>query len=467
MNNVWVRVLRRVKRTINRHSFETWIKSMHYEGYRKGVLRLTVLNDSHRNWVNENYLSLIRVAAGDICSRDVEVQISLNGVHDVEEKAPAVQRSLHKAPVAHSLRQGPALPHTNGDFTFDNYVLGECNEFAHAACVKVAQSPSKAYNPLFIYGQDGVGKTHLLSAITHYIRHNHQALSVLYETAEDFTNDLVDSIGSRQMPGFRARYRNQDVFLIDDIQFIQAKKTTQESLLHTFNALYDLGRQIVVSCDRHPEGLQFVQDKLLSRLGSGLVVDLAPPDLEVRVRILLKKAEKVSFDLPEEIAYYMASRAPSNVRQLESLLTRVKAYTEWKHLDLTLESAKAALNGYGKLNSQEKLSTEVIQNKVALYYGLRTDDLLSRSRARNIVRARQVAMFLCRELLRESYPSIGRSFSGMSHAAAMHSCGRVVFMLKSDPRFVQTIDVLKKELADYGPRPKDGGQLCVQFDAKT
>jgi len=467
VNNVWIRILRRLKRTINRHSFDTWIKSMHYEGYRKGVLRLTVLNDSHRNWVNENYLSLIRVAARDICRRDVEVQISLNGVHDVKKKAPALRRAMPKTPVVHSLRQGPALPHTNGNFTFDNYVLGECNEFAHAACFKVAQSPSRAYNPLFIYGQDGVGKTHLLFAITHYIRHNHQALSVLYETAEDFTNDLIESIGSRQMPGFRARYRNQDVLLIDDIQFIQAKKKTQEALLHTFNALYELGRQIVVSCDRHPEGLQFVQEKLLSRLGSGLVVDLAPPDLDVRVRILLKKAEKMRFDLPEEIAYYIASRAPSNVRQLEGLLTRVKAYAEWKHLDVTLESAKAALNGYGKLNASARLSTKVIQNKVALYYGLRTDDLLSRNRAKNIVRARQVAMFLCRELLKESYPSIGRSFSGMSHAAAMHSCRRVASMLRTDPRLVQTIDVLKNELAEGRPKRNEGGQLCVQFDAKT
>jgi len=448
VNNVWVRTLRRVKRMVNQHSFETWLKSMRYNGYKKGVLRLTVSNESHKNWVNDNYLSLIRIAARDVCKRDVDVQIDLNGSPDLGQKKSQARRFAFQAPLGQVKTRGVSLPPTNGSFTFESFVSGECNEFAQAACRKVAQSPAAAYNPLFIYGQPGVGKTHLLCAIAHYVRSNHQQLSVLYQTGEDFTNNLVESLATKQMAGFRAKYRSLDVLLIDDVQFIQAKNKTQEVLFHTFNALYDLGRQIVISSDRHPGRLHFVQDKLVSRFGSGLVVDLSPPDIALKVEILRKKAEKAEFRLPTEIAHYIASRSPSSVRQLEGLLTRVKAYTELKFLPVTLESAQAALRGYGNGDdgSLNGLSVEVIQSKVASYCGLRLEELVSRDRARNIVRARQVAMYLCRELLKESYPKIGKKFSGMCHAAAIHSYKLIASRLKTDPVLRHVVDTLKKEL---------------------
>jgi len=468
VNNVWVRTLRRVKRMVNQHSFETWLKSMRYIGYKKGVLRLTVSNESHKNWVNDNYLSLIRIAARDVCKRDVDVQIELNGAPDLNKKSSPARRFTLQVPLVQVRTRGVSLPPTNGSFTFESYVSGECNEFARAACSKVAQSPAAAYNPLFICGQSGVGKTHLLCAIAHYVRSNHAQLSVLYQTGEEFTNSLVESIATKQMAGFRAKYRSLDVLLIDDVQFIQAKNKTQEVLFHTFNALYDLGRQIVISSDRHPEELHFIQEKLVSRLGSGLVVDLASPDMALKVEILRKKAEKAKFRLPTEIAYYIASKSPPSVRQLEGLLTRVKAYTELKFLPVTLESAKAALNGYGngEESSSNGLSVEAIQRKVASYCGLRLENLVSRDRARNVVRARQIAMYLCRELLNESYPKIGKMFSGMCHAAAIHSHKLVVSRLKTDPVLGRVVDTLKKELNGGNSDGNDNGQSLIRWDAK-
>ena len=466
MNNVWIRTLRRVKRKVNQHSFETWLKSMRYGGYKKGVLRLTVSNESHRNWVNDNYLSLIRVAARDVCKRDVDVQIELNGSPNLSKKSSRARRFTFQTPSIQVRNKGLLLTHTNGNFTFDSFVSGECNEFAWAACHKVAQNPAAAYNPLFICGRPGVGKTHLLCAIAHHIRSTHGQLSVLYQTGEDFTNSLMDAIATKQMAGFRAKYRSLDVLLIDDVQFIQAKNKTQEVLFHTFNALYDLGRQIVISSDRHPEGLHFIQEKLVSRFASGLVADLAPPNMTLRVEILHKKAEKAKFRLPTEIAYYIASKSPPSVRQLEGLLTRVKAYTELKFLPVTLESAKAALNGYGngEDNSSNGLSVEVIQRKVASYCGLRLENLISRDRARNVVRARQIAMYLCRELLNESYPKIGKMFSGMCHAAAIHSYKLIDSKLKTDPVLARVVDTLKKEL--NGGNSDTTGQSLIRWDAK-
>jgi len=468
VNNVWVRALRRLKRMVNQHSFETWIKSIRYDGYRRGVLRLTVSNESHRCWVNDNYLSLMRVAARDVCKREVDVQVELNGSTEPGKKMSPASRFAFQATSDQIRPRGVLLSPTNGNLTFESFVSGECNEFARAACLKVAQSPAAAYNPLFIFGQPGVGKTHLLCAVAHYIRIHHKPLSVLYQTAEDFTNTLVESIATKQMAGFRAKYRSLDALLIDDVQFIQAKNKTQEVLFYTFNALYDLGRQIVISSDRRPEELHFVQEKLVSRLGSGLVVDLASPDVALKVEILRKKAEKAKFPLPTEIAYYIADRSPSSVRQLEALLTRVKAYAELKLLPLTLDSAKAALNGYGGGEgcSSNGLSVKAIQSKVASYCGLRLENLMSRDRDRNVVRARQIAMYLCRELLGESYPKIGKMFSGMCHAAAIHSHKVVVTRLKTDPVLRSVVDALKKEL--NGAKPDGGGdkQSLINWAAK-
>ncbi|MBN1592674.1 MAG: chromosomal replication initiator protein DnaA, partial [Candidatus Coatesbacteria bacterium] len=375
-------------------------------------------------------------------------------------------KAARRVPLDGAKREKSILPNTNGHYTFESFVQGECNEFAWAACRKVAESPAIAYNPLYLHGSAGTGKTHLLCAIAHDIKRDHKELSILYVTAEDFTNNLIESIATKQTAGFRAKYRSRDVLLIDDIQFIQAKNKTQEALLHTFNTLSDLGHQIVISSDRQPESLHFVQDGLISRFCSGLVVDVGAPDAELRSRILLKKAEKTSFDLPDEIADYIATRAPNNVRLLEGLLTRVRAYAELKRVPLTLDAAKRALNGFGNGSSSKVLSVGSIQKKVASYCGLRFEDIISRNRARNVVRARQIAMYLCRELLEESYPSIGKQFSGLCHAAAIHSYNIVASKLKTDPVLTKIVLELKNELVVDKAEDRGLVQIPINWDTR-
>lgn len=421
---------------------------MNYLGYRKGVLRLSVASDAHRSWVMDNYLSLIRVAATEACDRSVDVQIEVDSESTESRpvrvpKRVSSQSSLVKP--TSSLRR--AKPR-NGNFglAFDSFVAGEANEFALAACQRVADNPAVEYNPLFICGEHGVGKTHLLCATANSARVHHRGLSVLYQTAEDFTNDLVESISGKRMAGFRAKYRSRDFLLIDDVQFIQDKTKTQEALFHTFNSLYNSGRQIVISSDRAPDRLSAFSAKLVERFSSGLVVHLAPPEFRLKVRILRRKAEQAGINLSDDVAHYIAENACPSVRQLEAMLTKLKAYCEWKKVPLTLKSTEAALQDSRIVNGQI-LSPMAIQAKVASYFGLKTTHLLSRDRSRSVVNARQVAMYLCRELLDDSYPAIGKRFSGMCHAAVMHSCNRVKSRMITDATFKQIVELLKSELS--------------------
>lgn len=446
MNSVWTKTLRRLRRRVPGQSFETWIRSMQYDGYRKGVLRLLVSDEYHKNWVMDNYLSAIRVAASQVCRRDVDVLVDLSDTCSApQKKSPGRQLKLQSPP--QKPKKSP-LVNCSADerFTFANYVLGDSNEFALAASQKVVGNLAKEFNPLFIHGHSGVGKTHLLFAIANYVRKQHPDLTVLYRTAEQFTNELMDSLASKQMASFRARYRSLDVFLIDDIQFIQAKNKTQETFLHTFDAIFDLGCQIVISCDRLPEELPLIDEKLVSRFASGLVVGLTQPDLKLKTDILRKRAADSGAALPDNVAYYIAGRSCGSVRQLLGMLTKVLAFSDWKHSPLTPSLAKTALRDYGAQDAPGVLSIETIQVKVASYYGLMRSHLLSKERARTVVTARQVAMFLCRELLNESYPTIGKKFAGMCHAAVIYACKAVQKKMKKDTLLNRIVDTLRTEL---------------------
>ncbi|MCD6326285.1 chromosomal replication initiator protein DnaA [bacterium] len=445
MNDVWSRTLRRAKRMINKQSFQTWISSMNCEGYKKGVLHLSVGSDSHRDWVMANYLSYIRVAASAACNREVTVEIKVQDANKPRLVVPVKKSSRHSRAVEHPSAIVAQHP-TNGNLAlaFDGFVPGECNEFAYSACQSVARQPASEFNPLYIYGQHGVGKTHLLCATTNSLRKTHSELSVLYQTAEDFTNEFFESIATKQTAGFRARYRTQDVLLIDDVQFVQSKASTQEALFHTINALQERGRQVVISSDRLPEELFSVKPKLIERFSSGLVIDVAPPEFRMKIRILRKKAELLDMELLDEVATYIAEMSCPSVRQLESMLTKLKGYSELKTAPISLEIAEAVLgrNGSGK----KELTVEAIQDKVASYFGIGVSKLVSRDRTRSIVRARQVAMFLSRDMLGDSYPSIGKKFSGMCHAAVIHSYKLIRAKMIADPAFHCLIETLKREL---------------------
>jgi chromosomal replication initiator protein len=313
-------------------------------------------------------------------------------------------------------------------YTFDSFVVGASNRLAHAASLAVAESPAHAYNPLFIYGGAGLGKTHLLHALGHVIRR--RGLSVLYVSAESFTNDLIVSIRSGKTRKFRSKYRNNDVLLVDDVQFIAGKEATQEEFFHTFNALHGAGKQIVISCDRPPKALLALEDRLASRFGWGLIADVQPPDYEVRVAILRAKVEAASASVPDEVISFIARRIPSNIRELEGALNRVLAHANLMHVELNVETARVVLESV--LAHSKDVSPERILSTVAGHYNLTEEQLTGRSRARAISVPRQLCMYLIREETKASFPQIGEILGGRDHTTILHGCDKISNLIEAD-----------------------------------
>jgi chromosomal replication initiator protein len=340
---------------------------------------------------------------------------------------------------------GPAAPRSevvlNPKYLFESFVVGPSNRFTHAACVSIADSPAKAYNPLFIYGRVGLGKTHLMQAICHRMRQVHAGQRFYYTTSERFTNDLINAIRDRSTKAFRDKFRNVDVLLIDDIQFFAGKEATQEEFFHTFNALYDNHKQIIVSSDRPPKEIAHLEERLVSRFGWGLVADIQPPDLETRVAILKKKIENESVDFPDEALHFIAQTIKTNIRELEGALVRVSAYSLLEERPVTLESVKTVLKDLLK-ESARQIALEDVMKVVAEYYRIRPEEMKSRRRAKNIVLPRQVAMYLARELTQLSLPEIGSGFGGKDHTTVLHAVNKIKRDLKGDVGLQRDVDKL-------------------------
>jgi len=383
----------------------------HYTGFIKDVLKRTIGSDDN--------LKIEFKAAGQ------------------KSSVPSPSTSKKKTKKTKPLLKNNKLVLTP-KYTFDNFVVGNSNRFAHAACLAVAQSPSKSYNPLFVYGGVGLGKTHLMQAIGRYITQQNGKIKVLYISSEKFTNEMINSIRDDRTVAFRDKYRSVDVLLIDDIQFLAGKERTQEEFFHTFNTLYESNKQIVITSDRPPKDITTLEERLISRFEWGLITDIQPPDYETRIAILRKKAQMENLNIPAEVTDFIAEKIPSNIRQLEGALTKLIAYSSLTKKDLSIFLAKDILKDIIPLENK-KISVNQIQKVVSDYYTIKVNLLLSKKRTKEIVLARQVAIYLSRELTDLSLPSIGGAFGGKDHTTILHSYNKIKYKIKKDKSFKSII----------------------------
>jgi chromosomal replication initiator protein len=427
--NTWDQILARVERDrkVNPHSFATWFRptTFLFEDERRVVVR--VPSPQFKSWLTKNYQSVIKEALLDLGHAEREV------VFDCQEEVSVAG----DAPPAAAVERDAASP-LNGKYTFESFVVGSSNQFAHAAARAVAEIPSKSYNPLFLYGGVGLGKTHLMHAIGHYIRARSPQLNLVYISTDRFINEMINAIRFDRLPAFRQKYRAVDVLLVDDIQFIAGKDRTQEEFFHIFNALHDAQRQIVISSDCPPREIPTIEERLHSRFEWGLIADIQPPDIETKVAILRKKAEAERVELPENVALFIASKVRTNIRELEGSLIRLIAYASLTGRDIDLPLTQETLREL--LHTEEKpISTEMIQKFVADHYNIKLADLKAKNNSKAIAGPRQIAMYLTKALTPSSLPEIGKSFGGKHHSTVIHSLRKIEGLRKKDPDFDRLI----------------------------
>jgi chromosomal replication initiator protein len=430
--NLWDEILARIETKVNRHSFYTWFRPTAFVAEDPSTVTVRVPNDIFRDWLTKHYSGVITEAIGEL----KRGSLSVNFVPDAPGDAPLIQLGADEA-TALEATPVPSVPGPAGlnpRYTFDTFIVGSSNQFAHAACRAVAEAPSRSYNPLFIYGGVGLGKTHLMHAVGQYVLQHDRNLKLTYISAERFMNEMINAVRYDRIIDFRERYRTVDILLVDDVQFIAGKEGTQTEFFHTFNALYDSQKQIVISSDCPPHEIPQLEERLRSRFEWGLIADIQSPDLETKVAILKKKADAEAVPLPDNVAIYIAGRIKSNIRELEGSLIRLIAYASLTGQAISLPLAQDVLKNI--LDHDEKAVTiEIIQKFVADYYNLKLADLKSRNNSKSIAMPRQIAMYLCKSLTRASLPEIGRSFGGKHHSTVIHSIRKVDELRKKDADF--------------------------------
>jgi len=431
--NLWEQILTRVETKVNRHSFYTWFKPTTFIGTDGRIISVRVPNPLFKDWLTKHYSGVIAEAMGEAHAADLDV----NFIADPQAEGIPVPIG-HDEPVATeteaSLVVEPGSAGLNPRYTFDTFIVGSSNQFAHAACRAVAEAPSRSYNPLFIYGGVGLGKTHLMHAVGQYVLRHDRSLKLTYISSERFMNEMINAVRYDRVIDFRERYRSVDVLLVDDIQFLAGKEGTQTEFFHTFNALYDSQKQIVLSSDCPPHEIPALEERLRSRFEWGLIADIQSPDLETKIAILKKKAEAEAVPLPDNVSIYIASKIKSNIRELEGSLIRLIAYASLTGQELSLALAQEVLKNI--IDHDEKAVTiEIIQKHVADYYNLKLVDLKSRNNSKSVAKPRQIAMFLCKSLTNASLPEIGRSFGGKHHSTVIHSIRKVNELRKKDGDF--------------------------------
>src|SRR5687767_11851783 len=428
--NIWDAVLSRIETKVNRHSFYTWFKPTTFVAEDNGTLRIRVPNALFRDWLTKHYSAVL-----DEAMREVERPGSR--VEFVTEEAAPVAVAAPPPLLPEPIPEDEPEPSQGGlgpRYSFDTFIVGSSNQFAHAACRAVAEAPSRSYNPLFIYGGVGLGKTHLMHAVGHYVLHHDASLKLTYISSERFMNEMINAVRYDRILDFRERYRSVDVLLVDDIQFVSGKEGTQTEFFHTFNALYDAQKQIVLSSDRPPHQIPALEERLRSRFEWGLIADIQPPDLETKVAILKRKAEAESVPLADNVAMYIAGRIKSNIRELEGSLIRLIAYASLTGREISLELTQDVLKNV--IEQDDKAVTiESIQKHVSDYYQLKVVELKSRNNSKSVAMPRQIAMYLCKSLTHASLPEIGRSFGGKHHSTVIHSIKKVEDMRKKDGDF--------------------------------
>ena len=430
---LWEKVLQHTERRVNPHSFATWFRPTRQERAEENKLVVRVPTRLFSKRLKETYGELIQAVLVEIGRPELMIEFICAEPEPVAANPPALaQAKLDFESTSNQL---------NPRYTFDTFIVGSSNQFAHAAAVAVAETPSKSYNPLFLYGGVGLGKTHLMQAIGHTLKRRNPSLRLIYISAEKFTNEVIASIRFERMPAFRDRFRNMDVLMIDDIQFIARAERTQEEFFHTFNALYDQQKQIVISSDCPPKEISSIEERLRSRFEWGLIADIQMPDLETKIAILQKKADSERVHLPDDVAEFIARSIKSNIRELEGALIRLMAYVSLTGAHLNLPTAQQVLKNI--LETQEKKVTiDQIQKRVGEHFGLRQQDLKMRSNSKMIAFPRQVAMFLVKQLTSASLPEIGKQFGGKHHTTVLHSINKIELLRQTDKDLNKTISRL-------------------------
>lgn len=448
LTSLWEKTLNIIKGEMSEVSFNTWIKSCNPISISSDTITLSVPNSFTQDILEKRYKDLVINSIEAACSKSYKIKFILESdVLEAEEKEKEKEENKRKGTTTSSVTVNDEMSSTlNPKYTFNSFVVGNSNRFAHAASLAVAEAPAKAYNPLFIYGGVGLGKTHLMHAIGHYILQSNPNAKVVYVSSEKFTNELINAIRDDRNEEFRNKYRNVDILLIDDIQFIAGKERTQEEFFHTFNALHDANKQIILSSDRPPKEIPTLEDRLRSRFEWGLIADIQPPDFETRMAILKKKAEVEKLSVANEVMVYIATKIKSNIRELEGALIRIVAYSSLTNRPITVDLASEALKDIISSKQNQSITIDLIQDVVATYFNIRVEDLKSQRRTRNIAHPRQIAMYLCRKLTDMSLPKIGEEFGGRDHSTVIHAYEKISDNLTKDESLQHTINDLTKKL---------------------
>ena len=442
LEELWNNVLAQVEQKISKPSFETWLKSTKLLSWSATTVTIAAPNSFARDWLENHYIHLITGILTELTGEDLLIKFVVQKNQDSDDfdlPAPIIQAKNNDH---HDISPGMLNP----KYTFDTFVIGSGNRFAHAASLAVAEAPAKAYNPFFIYGGVGLGKTHLMHAIGHYVLEHNPNAKVVYLSSEKFTNEFINSIRDNKALDFRNKYRNVDVLLIDDIQFLAGKESTQEEFFHTFNTLHEESKQIVISSDRPPKEIPTLEDRLRSRFEWGLITDIAPPDLETRIAILRKKAKADGLEVPNEVMLYIANQIDSNIRELEGALIRVVAYSSLVNKDISATLAAEALKDIIPNAKPRTVSILDIQKAVGEHFNIRLEDFSAKKRTKLIAFPRQIAMFLSRELTTFSLPKIGEEFGGRDHTTVIHAHEKISSLLKDDAQLQQDIKQIRSML---------------------
>ncbi|HMF93886.1 MAG TPA: chromosomal replication initiator protein DnaA [Vicinamibacterales bacterium] len=430
--NVWDQILARIETKVNRHSFYTWFRPTSFIAEDRTSIFVRVPNAVFMDWLTKHYSGVLAEAMAEVKRPNTNVQFIPDSSGDT-----AIPLNADEAAVLDGEPEVAPPPGTTGlnpRYTFDSFIVGSSNQFAHAACRAVAEAPSRSYNPLFIYGGVGLGKTHLMHAVGQYVLEHDRNLKLTYISSERFMNEMINAVRYDRVLDFRERYRSVDVLLVDDIQFLAGKEGTQTEFFHTFNALYDSQKQIVLSSDSPPHEIPSLEERLRSRFEWGLIADIQLPDFETKVAILKKKAETEAVPLPDNVAMYIAGKIKSNIRELEGSLIRLVAYASLTGQEISLPLTQEVLKNV--LDHDEKAVTiEAIQKFVADYYNLKMAELKSRNNSKSVAMPRQIAMYLCKSLTHASLPEIGRSFGGKHHSTVIHSIRKVEDLRRRDGNF--------------------------------
>lgn len=439
-SELWQEILSIIQTKLSKPSFDTWFKATKALTINDHSVVISAPTTFAVEWLESRYTKLVSATVLEVIGKQVDVRFV---IEEAKAQEPAPQQSSPPLEISGEEIQSHML---NPKYTFDTFVIGSGNRFAHAASLAVAEAPAKAYNPLFLYGGVGLGKTHLMHAIGHYILEHNPSSKVVYISSEKFTNEFINSIRDNRAESFRNKYRSVDILLIDDIQFLAGKESTQEEFFHTFNALHEERKQIIISSDRPPKEIPTLEERLRSRFEWGLITDIQPPDLETRIAILRKKAKAENLDIPNEAMMYIANQIDTNIRELEGALIRVVAYSSLTNQDVTTHLAAEALKDIIPSSRPRMITIQDIQQKVGEYYNLRMEDFKARKRTKAVAFPRQIAMYLSRELTDYSLPKIGEAFGGRDHTTVIHAHEKISRSLKNDQELFKVVNNLTEKI---------------------